>query len=570
MNKKKTSNFILPFFVLLFGFWIYGFSQGDDIDFTLDVNSQVIATPEILRPNVDLSGRGWHKENSWPQSLSAQEAINAWGQDIGFGGLFRLQFNLWEINELAKDPPAQGKLLANYEQVIQKINQAGGVVILNIFGTPAGLGTVLDAKSPPLDLKAFKEIVKKYIRDFSCLKKYNIWYEVWSAPDMDDFFLGRKQEYLGIYRAISEGVMELEKEYKIHIPLGGPSSSWWFQGRESNTIATPEKSLIYDLIRYCYHYRLPLDFISWHAYSTDPQAEMELTRYRKNAAGLVRDWLSYFKFKKETPLIIDEWNYDSGENISVGRGSQANICASFIPARLKNMYRAGISRQVYFCLEGFQDNKEQVTRNLGLFWLESQGAEYKGGQKPPYLSLRMLKALGEDLFIEPEIKDQFVGVIAARSKDSITIIFYNYIDPNAGENFISRNIWQMSEAERKMLLKLVKAEELDKVISRQIDISTLRLTLKLRALLKKAQELNARAEIYKSSPRNVALNIKGLSGGYIYERYVIDASTNKAVDFKPREEKEVLDSSEYKDSLQLAPYSVNMIVLKKKATQATP
>ncbi len=563
MANNKIKSLVFAFCALLL-LRPWAFAQTNDIDFTLDVNSQTIATPEILRPNVDLSGRGWHKNNSWPQSLAAPEAVNAWEQDIGFSGLFRLQLNLWEINELAKDPAAQEKLLANYEQVIQKINQSGGVIILNIFGTPAGMGKVLDSKSPPIDLMAFKEEVKKYIRNFSCLKKYNIWYEVWSAPDNDDFFLGGKQEYLGIYRAVSEGVMELEKEYKIHIPVGGPSSSWWFQNSRPNTIATPEKSLIYDLIRYCYHYRLPLDFISWHAYSTDPQAEAELTRYRKNVAGLVRDWLSYFKFKKMPPLIIDEWNYDSGENISAGRAGAANICASFIPSRAKNMYRAGINRQVYFCLEDFQGNKEQVNRNLGLFWLDAQAAEYKGGSKPSYLSLRMLNAMGKDMFIIPEIKDQFVGAIATKSKDSIILIFYNYIDPNIGKNFISRNIWHLNDAERRILLSLVKSEELDKIISRQLAASSLRLTLKLRAMFKKAQELNSQAELAKNNPRRVSLKIGGLSGNYTCEKYVIDAATNKAVDFKPREEKEILQATGYSDSLQLAPYSVQMIVLKKK------
>jgi len=561
---RKIINFTLLFCVLIFGFWSPGFSQDNDINFNLDVNSQTIATPEILRPSVDLSGRGWHKDHTWPQSLAAPEVINAWEQGIGLSGLFRLQFNLWEVNELANDPAAQEQLINNYAQVMEKINQAGGVAILNIFGTPAGLGEALDAKSPPVDLKAFKELVKKYIRIFSCLKKYRIWYEVWSAPDIDDFFLGGKQEYLGIYRAVSEGVMELEKEYKIHIPVGGPGSSWWFQNCRANTIATPEKSLIYDLIRFCYRYHLPLDFISWHAYSTDPQAEMELTRYRKNAVGLISDWFSYFKFGKETPLIIDEWNYDSGENISLGRSGEANISASFIPARLKNMYRAGISRQVYFCLEDFQNNKEQITRNLGLFWLDSQGDGYKGGPKPPYLVWQMLKSLGKDWFVEPQIKDPFAGAIATKNQDTVTIVFYNYIDPRAGRNFISRNIWQLNEAERKILLSLVKSEELARIINRQADTSALRLTLKLRAMFKRAQELAGQAEFYKNNPRNIILTIRGLSGAYICEKYVLDASANQDVEFKPREEKEIMASKEYKDSLKLAPYSAVMLVLRKK------
>lgn len=322
------------------------FAQDNEIEFTLDVTSNTVALPKIFKPNIDLSGRGLHRVSSWPQGLAASEVLDTWRKDIGFGGIYRIQFNLWEINELAKDGALQAKLLANYEDIIRKINDNGGIVILDIFGTPAGLGKALDKKSPPYDLRAFKELIKKYIRELSCSKKYNIWYEVWSAADLDDFFLGRRQEYLGMYRAIAEGIKELETETKINIPLGGPGSSWWFQNCDSNSIVTPERSLIYELIKYCYHYHLPLDFISWHAYSTDPKVEFEVTRYNKTSIALIRDWLTYFNFDKDTPLIIDEWNYDSGANLLPERAEAANIGASFIPSRLKNMYEAGLDYQL--------------------------------------------------------------------------------------------------------------------------------------------------------------------------------------------------------------------------------
>jgi hypothetical protein len=64
-------------------------------------------------------------------------------------------------------------------------------------------------------LKFFKELIKNYIRELSCNKRYNIWYEVWSAPDLDDFFLGRQQEYLNLYKAVAESVKELEEEKTV-------------------------------------------------------------------------------------------------------------------------------------------------------------------------------------------------------------------------------------------------------------------------------------------------------------------------------------------------------------------
>ena len=299
------------------------FAQGDAIELSLDLTSSTIPLPEIFKPSIDLSGRGFHRELSWPQGTAAAEALDTWQKDIGFKGIYRLQYNLWEINDLAKNRQLQDKLLNNYEEIIKKITDAGGVVIVDIFGTPAGLGKILDKKSPPWDLRAFKELLKAHIKNLSCTKKYNIWYEVWNAPDLDDFYLGRKQDYFNLYRTVAQAKKELEAETKVRIPIGGPSASWWFQGFGGNTIVTPEKSLVYEFIKYCYHYHLPLDFISWHGYSSDPASENEKTVYNKTAVALIHNWLTYFKFNKNTPLIVDEWNYDRNANVLIER--QENI-----------------------------------------------------------------------------------------------------------------------------------------------------------------------------------------------------------------------------------------------------
>jgi hypothetical protein len=457
--------FLICSFLLVFGGSFLFAQQDEEVELSLDANAATVALPKIFKPNIDLSGRGFNRQKSWPQGLAAPEVIDTWQRDIGFSGFYRLQYNLWEIHELAKDKPVQQELLRNYDAIIKRINDAGGIVILDFFGTPVGLGKVLDKKSPPVDPKVFKELVKNQIRIFSCEKKYAVWYEVWSAPDVDEFFLGKKQEYLNLYRAVAEGIKELRSETKMHIPIGGPSVTWWFQDLDGNTIVNPERSLIYELIRFCYRWRLPLDFISWHAYSTDPKAEQDMTIYKKSGIGLIRDWLSYFRFSKDTPFIVDEWNFDSGNNLSPARHEKSHISASYIPARIKAMHEAGIDNQVYFCLEDFHSNLDGVVRNTGVFWFDTESTAYKGSAKSSYNVLRMLQRLGERIWL-PNTKtgDDFVGAIATKSKDDIIILIHNYIDPEIVNSFLSRNIGSLSDGERKILLNLIKANKLDKLI----------------------------------------------------------------------------------------------------------
>jgi hypothetical protein len=537
--------------------------QDNELEFTLDVTASTIPLPKIFKPNIDLSGRGFNRDAAWPQQIAAKEVLDIWQRDIGFGGLYRIQYNLWEINQLSKDKDAQNKLLANYESIIKNINDAGGIVILDLFGTPAGLGKVLDRRSPPWDLRAFKELVKNTVRDLSCNKKYNIWYEIWSAPDLDNFFLGGQQEYLNLYRTVATAVKELEAETKRHIPVGGPGVSWWFQNFDGNTILTPEESLIYDLIKFCCRYHLPLDFITWHGYSTSPAVEKESTIYNKTVVNLIRDWLTYFHFDRNTLLIIDEWNYDNGLNVSRERQEKSFVAASYMPGRIKNMYEAGLDYQLYFSLEDFQSNKEDVIRNVGIFSFDPEYSEYKGSPKSIYNVFRMLANLGSDMFV-PKLDDEFVGVIATKAQDYIAALIYNYIDPEIVTNYLSRNISTLNSAERKALLGIIKSDKLAKIMSKQLDISKLRENNKVKAILKKAQELNDSARGFESSARKLKFGIKNLKENYLYQRYTVDSSCSAKCDFTPVEEKEVSGQDLYQESLSLNPYSVNLIILKKK------
>lgn len=568
-DKLKIILIFSAFSFQLLAFGFKALAQDKDIEFNLDINSEIMRLPKVFQPNIDLSGRGFHRNTDWPQEVAALETLDAWKKDLGFGGTYRLQYNLWQINQLSKDKEAQAKLLDNYEAIIRSVNESGGIVILDLFGTPAGLGRALDKKSPPWDLKAYKELVKSVIRELSCNKKYNIWYEVWNAPDLDDFFLGRKQDYLNIYRAVAEAAMELQNETKIHIPVGGPAVSWWFQAVDGNTIITPERSLIYDLIRYCYHYRLPLDFISWHGYSDSASAEAEVTIYKKTPVNLIRTWLGYFGFEKSTPLIIDEWNYDRDANVLPERAEKSYIAASYIPARLKNMFEAGIDYQIYFCLEDFKNNKEGVVRNVGVFGFDPEKSEYKADTKASYNVFKMLNGLGGSLF-KKKIEDEFIGSIATKTQDGLALLVYNYVDPDIAINFLSKKISSLSGSERNVLLRIIKSDKIPKIMQGELDIASVRATKRVKTLLQQAKELSERARMQLSSERSIKLNIKNLKDTFIYQKYKVDSSCSKNCEFSPIEEKEVsVKDGIYQETVILKPYSVQLIVLKKKPEPET-
>jgi hypothetical protein len=539
----------------------FAFAQDTGIDFTLDVNSRTIALPKIFSVGIDLSGRGLHCDLSWPQNLASSSSLAQWRQDIGFKGMYRLQWNLWQISQLSKNKQLQDKLLAYYEDIIRDISYAGGIVILDIFSTPAGLGEVLDKRSPPWDIFAFKALIKQTMRYLSCQKRYSVWYEVWSGPDLDDFFLGQKKDYFSLYQAVASAAKELKLETGVDIPVGGPAVSWWFQSLGGNTIFTPERSLIYELIKFCRHRNLPLDFISWHAYQSDPLVEKETTIYGKTAISLIREWLSYFNFNPRLPLIIDEWNFDSGANTCIYRSEQASVAASFIPARLKNMYEAGLDYQLFFSLEDFRNNKEGVSRNTGIFAVEDAGCKGAGRPKCIYNVMRMLNRLGKELYLSSRLDDEFIGILATRTKDNLSLLIFYYIDPYIARNYLSRNLTRLNTRERKQLISIIKSKDWQMLLEKKVSVMRFRLGRRLKKLLNEAIILNQKAHSLRQQPRNINLCLKHLKGGYVYRRYSVNKDC-ASCPFEPMEEKE-FSQNVYQESLSIEPYSVILITLEK-------
>jgi len=271
-------------------------------------------------------------------------------------------------------------------------------------------------------------------------------------------------------------------------------------------------------------------------------------------------------------LIIDEWNYDSGENILAERKEKAYISASFIPARLRNMYEADINYQVFFSLEDFQDNKEGVARNVGVFWADSQEPGYSGGSKASYNVFRFLGMLGSNMYISPsKLNDDFCGILATRSEASYIILVYNYIDPDIFRSFLSRNIATVGEGERRTILEIFGSERLEKIKRKELDINSIQAPNKAKNLLKKALELDESGQKFIDLPRQLKLTVKNLKNEYLYTRYSVDSSCSLNCELNPTEEKTVnFSDGSYSEKLILNPYSVQLIIFRPKPAEAKP
>lgn len=168
----------------------------------------------------------------------------------------------------------------------------------------------------------------------------------------------------------------------------------------------------------------------------------------------------------------------------------------------------------------------------------------------------------------PQLSDEFVGVVPTKAQDKITLLIYNYIDPDIARNYISRNIALLNEKERKSLLAIMGSDKLDKILRRQIDAAGLSITARTKAMLKKAQELNDSAARFSAAGRNIKIVLKNLKDDQVYERYTVDSACNSNCAFVPVESDQPVTAAAPAIPFVLNPYSVNVVVLTKKPKEA--
>jgi len=130
-----------------------------------------------------------------------------------------------------------------------------------------------------------KSIVLHYTRGLWGGYNYsNILWEVWNEPDIGQFWGGTPEEYLVLYEAVARAIKEANPEARV----GGPALAY-------------DMGFLDKFLNYTSSRGLPLDFVSWHVYATDPRQVAE----RAAAVRALMDKYGY----RGTPSVLDEWNY---------------------------------------------------------------------------------------------------------------------------------------------------------------------------------------------------------------------------------------------------------------------
>ncbi|WP_159457742.1 GH39 family glycosyl hydrolase [Virgibacillus dakarensis] len=148
---------------------------------------------------------------------------------------------------------------------------------------------------PPRDFKKWAQICLGIIRHYNhgwANGFYNNieYWEVWNEPDnragnISPMWSGTSKQYFELYNIASTAIKKFDPKLKV----GGFGATM------------SHKDFIQDFLEYCRKNKLPLDFFSWHTYTSDPQKIMINSKY-------VHDQLFRNGFR-ETESHLNEWNF---------------------------------------------------------------------------------------------------------------------------------------------------------------------------------------------------------------------------------------------------------------------
>ncbi len=188
---------------------------------------------------------------------------------------------------------------------------------------------------PPADYTKWSQICEHIILHYNegwangfnyGIRYWEIWNEPENSDDISDnhFWIGTDEEFFRLYDTAAKYLKNRFPELKI----GGYGSCGFYALTKTNAVntgATPRNQYFVTYFRnfldYIAEHGSPMDFFSWHSYTT--------TEKNKRYIEYVRENLKKAGYG-EAEIICDEWNYNPMENDKIDRRYGANQTSMLI------------------------------------------------------------------------------------------------------------------------------------------------------------------------------------------------------------------------------------------------
>lgn len=261
------------------------------------------------------------------------------------------------------------------------------------LGYSAEFKTAIHHNTPPESFSKWAVIAAHVVRHYNDGWDHGFHYaikdwEIWNEPDGHGFWTGTPEQYDQIYAVTAEDI----KHHDPSVNVGGPALA-------------SKLRFLEQFLSYQQAHHVPVDFVSWHIYTQDPDAVVA-------RAKAVHQLMERYRFGK-SPSILDEWNYDPGDWGDIYNGS--DVARRFF-TRLQNQYGAAFDAAVLMKLQDAPVNIATYYTGTTLFWglFTSYGAPQKNYYA--FLAFRRLLDSPIRISVSPP-RSKALTVLAGRSKD---------------------------------------------------------------------------------------------------------------------------------------------------------
>jgi hypothetical protein len=401
-------------------------SESEELALSVDLERRLDRRGLLTEGNV-VGGALW-----FPLRQSSLVGPRLLSEDHELGAI---RYNLQHL----LDTPGQSRdahlsALAEFQDLefLRSFRERGGEVILNVHTMPEWASDRVTPNpecpddfrhDPPVDYREWaQEVVvpiAKYFRDNLAA---GLRYELGNEPD-NCHWNATAEEFFQLYAAWALAIRSVDPTARIGAPSMGTGVWDLYHGPPNDRTGVDDTPFMRQLIAAAAAghegERLPLDFVSWHAFQQNPSSNDET--YERSVHDL-RTWLEEFGYDPdEVEVINDEWNYRAYQSCSENNVNTSHVNAAYAGSTMVAFHEAGLDNHAS---QTFND----VGGDVCSHYIASDGVP-----RAAFNVFKMLSRLDGDE-VETTSRDPWFRTVSFVSDEKISI-FVSHFVPTAMMTF---------------------------------------------------------------------------------------------------------------------------------------
>lgn len=326
------------------------------------------------------------------------------------------------------------------DQSVDEIVKAGAQPLMTIASKPKLLYPKIDQDIvDPTDYSKWQALIAHIVEHYKSRGLHGLYWEISNEGDIGASggspYRFTPENYTRYYRYTAEAILKADPSARV----GGPA------------LAGYRSRMLPALLDFCEKNKVPLHFVSWHAYVNDPKEIQETIRYVQSLL------VQHPSIHAET--FLDEWNMALS-----APPTDSRLQPAFVVETAWRMKESGLSYSCYYHIRDYHVERDIFTpffapedaTFMANWWNRMPQYDglfdYQNVMRPAYFSFKLLSRLGGDR-LEVNSNDDHVHAFLSHDKTYgiYSLLFWNFSDKPVSIKLDAENLPQALTAHRRML-----------------------------------------------------------------------------------------------------------------------